>query len=305
MNESQVRSEDTRIGQPFNPFRLFTGIFIPDGMVRSTSISPGAKLTYARLTRYAGQDGKCYPAVETLATEIALSARQAQRYLAELEREHLVRRITRYCGRAQTSNGFEFLWHEMFQERLLDRAGEGVTTVAPHRVTDPSPHPVTDPSPKESQIEESHLKEKHRQADSRHASPKTGEGSRRRGNHNQDPGLRICGACKDRRRRGEAKAHLDRLGCHRRQQQARGFHGRRTAASEPALLDHPIGGAIQAVCRRHPSGPKRGLEPERPAGPEESAALLEMVLRSPAECFHSRLRRAHPRGHVLSTGSTE
>ncbi len=190
MAEAQVRSADTRIGQPFNPFRLFTGIFIPDGMVRSTSISPGAKLTYARLTRYAGQDGKCYPAVETLAAEIALSARQAQRYLAELEREHLVRRITRYCGRAQTSNGFEFLWHEMFQERLLDRAGEGVTTVAPHRVTDPSPHPVTDPSPKESQIEESHLKEKHRQADSRHASPKTGEGSRRRGNHNQDPGLR-------------------------------------------------------------------------------------------------------------------
>jgi hypothetical protein len=38
MNESQVRSEDTRIGQPFNPFRLFTGIFIPDGMVRSTSV---------------------------------------------------------------------------------------------------------------------------------------------------------------------------------------------------------------------------------------------------------------------------
>jgi hypothetical protein len=97
--------------------------------------------------------------VETLAAEIALSARQAQRYLAELEREHLVRRITRYCGRAQTSNGFEFLWHEMFQERLLDRAGEGVTTVAPHRVTDPSPHPVTDPSPKESQIEESHREE--------------------------------------------------------------------------------------------------------------------------------------------------
>lgn len=76
MAESQVRSEDPRIGQPFNPFGLFTGIFIPDGMVRSTSISPGAKLTYARLTRYAGQDGKCYPAVETLAAEIAISARR-------------------------------------------------------------------------------------------------------------------------------------------------------------------------------------------------------------------------------------
>jgi len=198
MAEAQVRSADTRIGQPFNPFRLFTGIFIPDVMVRSTSISPGAKLTYARLTRYAGQDGKCYPAVETLATEIALSARQAQRYLAELEREHLVRRITRYCGRAQTSNGFEFLWHEMFQDRPVDRGGAGVTAevtaVAPHGVTDSSPHPVTDPSPKESHIEESHFEEKHRQADSRHASPKNGEGSRsssvRCGNLNEDSSLR-------------------------------------------------------------------------------------------------------------------
>ena len=46
--------------------------------VRGGTAEGGAKLTYARLTRYAGQDGKCYPAVETLATEIALSARQAK-----------------------------------------------------------------------------------------------------------------------------------------------------------------------------------------------------------------------------------
>jgi hypothetical protein len=79
MTESQVRSADTRIGRPFNPYRLFTGIFIPDGMVRSTIISAGAKLTYGRLLRYAGQDGKCYPAVETLAAEIGVSDRQVQR----------------------------------------------------------------------------------------------------------------------------------------------------------------------------------------------------------------------------------
>jgi len=47
-------------GQPFNRFLLFTGIFIPGGLVRANGISPGAKLAYRRLARYAGQDGECY-----------------------------------------------------------------------------------------------------------------------------------------------------------------------------------------------------------------------------------------------------
>jgi len=140
-----------QVGQPFNPFGLFTGIFIPDALVRSTTVSAGAKLTYGRLARYAGQDGKCYPAVDTLAAEIGLGGRQVQRYLTELERAHLIRRVIRYAGRAQTSNGFEFLWHEMFQKGVTDLSGEGVS--------DPSPHPVSHPSPKESQIEESQLEE--------------------------------------------------------------------------------------------------------------------------------------------------
>src|ERR1022692_3304478 len=84
------------VGQPFNPFGLFTGIFIPNALVRSTIISPGAKLVYGRLARYAGQDGRCYPAVETLASEVGLGERQVKRYLAELEREHLIRRVIRY-----------------------------------------------------------------------------------------------------------------------------------------------------------------------------------------------------------------
>jgi len=140
-----------QVGQPFNPFGLFTGIFIPDALVRSPTLSPGAKLVYGRLARYAGQDGKCYPAVDTLAAEIGLGGRQVQRYVAELERAHLIRRVIRYAGRAQASNGFEFLWHEMFQD--------GVTDVSPEGVSHPSPHRVSHLSPKESQIEESQFKE--------------------------------------------------------------------------------------------------------------------------------------------------
>jgi hypothetical protein len=72
-----------QVGQPFNPFRIFTGIFIPEALVRSDLVSPGAKLAYGRLARYAGQDGRCFPAVETLAQEIGVGKRQAQRYVSD------------------------------------------------------------------------------------------------------------------------------------------------------------------------------------------------------------------------------
>lgn len=113
------------VGQPFNPFRIFTGIFIPDGLVRAKGISPGAKLAYGRLARYAGQDGRCYPSVGALASEIGIGERQAQKYIAELERARLIRRVRRFSDRAQTSNAFEFLWHSVF-EGVNDRSGEGV-----------------------------------------------------------------------------------------------------------------------------------------------------------------------------------
>ena len=120
-----------QVGQAFNPFGLFTGIFIPDALVRSMTISAGAKLTYGRLARYAGQDGNCYPAVPTLAAEIGMSTRQTHNYLAELERHKLIRRVCRFAGRAQTSNAFQFLWHVLLEEGVKKAAPEGVQDSAP------------------------------------------------------------------------------------------------------------------------------------------------------------------------------
>ena len=140
-------------GDRFNPYQMFTGLFIPEGLARSGSISAGAKLAWGRLGRYAGADGKCYPAMKTLGAEIGVGERQAQRYVAELERVQLIRRVSRFAAQAQTSNAFEFLWHDVFLTGVTDMSGEGVSHT--------SPREVTDPSPKESQIEESHLEEKH------------------------------------------------------------------------------------------------------------------------------------------------
>jgi DNA-binding transcriptional regulator YhcF (GntR family) len=138
-------------GEAFNPYRMFTGLFIPEVLARSDRISAGAKLAWGRLARYAGENGQCYPSVKTLASEIGVGERQTQKYLVELEKAKLIRRRSCFADRAQTSNTFEFLWHEMFQEGVNDSSGEGVNYS--------SPRGVNDHSPKESHIEENHTEE--------------------------------------------------------------------------------------------------------------------------------------------------
>jgi hypothetical protein len=150
---SRAKGVGLQPGQPFNPYGMFTGIFIQEALVRCASISAGAKLAWGRLARYAGADGRCYPTMKTLAEEIGVGERQAQKYVAELERKKLIRRVSRFRGRGQTSNSFEFLWHTVFQEGVNDRSGEGVNNR--------SGEGVNDSSPKESQSEESQPEESH------------------------------------------------------------------------------------------------------------------------------------------------
>src|SRR5260370_14205433 len=120
-----------RPGEPFSPYRMFTGLFIPEGLARCSSISAGAKIGWGQLARYAGEDGRCYPTVKTLGCEIGVGPRQAQKYISELEKARLIRRVERFANRAQTSNAFEFLWHELFQKGVNDRSGEGVNDDSP------------------------------------------------------------------------------------------------------------------------------------------------------------------------------
>jgi hypothetical protein len=78
----------TRVRETFNPVRRFIGIFIPESLVRYPHLSPSAKLAYGRLLRYAGEGGRCFPAVNTLAKEIDLRALQTLSSLAELAGTH-------------------------------------------------------------------------------------------------------------------------------------------------------------------------------------------------------------------------
>jgi hypothetical protein len=89
--------------------------------------------------------------MKTLGEEIGVGERQAQKYVSELERKEMIRRVSRFSGRGQTSNAFEFLWHPIFEQGVNDRSGEGVN--------DRSGGGVNDRSPKESHSEESHFEE--------------------------------------------------------------------------------------------------------------------------------------------------
>jgi hypothetical protein len=59
---------------------------IPLAVMHDHGVSPAAKLTYARLLLYAGRNGLCNPAQETLAGEVCLSSRQLRTVLSELKR---------------------------------------------------------------------------------------------------------------------------------------------------------------------------------------------------------------------------
>jgi hypothetical protein len=123
-------------GDPFNPYRLFNGLFVPEALAQFSDVSPGAKLAYGRLARYAGQNGKCFPATDTLGAELGVSERQARRYVMELEKAGFIRRNPRFHGLGQASNEFEFLWHPVFEsDRQGSEAGEGRTDTSGGRQT--------------------------------------------------------------------------------------------------------------------------------------------------------------------------
>src|SRR4051794_39338921 len=110
------------IGEPFNPFGRFNISPIPEAISRYRSLSPGAKLIYGRLCRYAGEDGKAYPSVGTLGDECGLSGNQARRYIRELKAVKLIE--TKACSGG--TNHYSFLWHPAFNgDRGEDPEGPG------------------------------------------------------------------------------------------------------------------------------------------------------------------------------------
>jgi hypothetical protein len=154
-------------GQPFNPYKRFPGAQVPEGICRYKGLSPGAKLVYGRLCRYAGEDGAAYPSMSTLAEEVGMGETQAREYVKELEvaRFLCVDRENRHYRKDGSggSNNYVFLWHAAFSGDTgqFRKAPPPLrkTGGVPHRKTVP-PTPSVDRTRRESvsreSVQESH-----------------------------------------------------------------------------------------------------------------------------------------------------
>lgn len=59
---------------------------VPNFILKSEALSPGAKLAYAMLLHYAWQNDFCFPGQERLAKDMGVGKRSVIRFMAELER---------------------------------------------------------------------------------------------------------------------------------------------------------------------------------------------------------------------------
>jgi len=86
---------------------------VPSEILRNPNLLSSEKLVFARLTQFAGGKGRTWPSIERIAEEVALSVPQTRRCVSALESKGLIRRLAR-SGRP---NEFEFLWHELYEQR--------------------------------------------------------------------------------------------------------------------------------------------------------------------------------------------
>ena len=109
-----------KIGESFNPHRLFVGLFIPNSIARCKDLSQTAKLCLGRLFQFAGHDGEAYPSMEVLSEGIGISKRQCVRAVKELEEYGLIR-VIRPEGKDRILNKpsrYLFLWHSIYESEV-------------------------------------------------------------------------------------------------------------------------------------------------------------------------------------------
>jgi hypothetical protein len=113
-------------GQRFNPFGLFTGVWIPDFISMDKDLSLLAKFTYGRLLRYAGKNGMAWPAQETLAEEIGRGATQIKDALKELVTAGYLE-VEKPTGKDRLmhkTNRYHFIWREDYTKFSMGNDGE-------------------------------------------------------------------------------------------------------------------------------------------------------------------------------------
>jgi len=63
---------------------------VPNHILESDKISPGAKLTYTMLLKYAWQNDFCFPGQDRLGKDMGVSRRSVNTYIQELETKKFI-----------------------------------------------------------------------------------------------------------------------------------------------------------------------------------------------------------------------
>lgn len=88
---TQKETIDMTVGEPYSPYRIFTGIVIPQGLLECRDISLGAKVCLARLWKYCGRRTYCWPKQDEMSSELGVSERTIRSYIGELESGQFIR----------------------------------------------------------------------------------------------------------------------------------------------------------------------------------------------------------------------
>ena len=72
---------------------------VPNHILRSDKMSPGAKLTYAMLLSYAWQNDYCFPGQDRLARDMGVTRQSANTYIKELSTKGFIKITRRGQGR--------------------------------------------------------------------------------------------------------------------------------------------------------------------------------------------------------------
>ena len=135
--------EGVKIGEPFNPYRVFLGSFLPNALLRYDGLSSTDKLVWARLAQYAGERGYCYPSYDQLAQELGISSRSAIRSVDHLIKERFIAKIEENRGGAGRVNLYRFLFHECLDQGGRRAPDEQKTVTKSHCSNGDKMSPIT------------------------------------------------------------------------------------------------------------------------------------------------------------------
>ena len=115
------------VGQEFNPYKMFTGYWVPESIMPYTGITNGAKLCLSVLYRFMGTNEVAWPSQSQLAERMGCSERSIHAYIDELESDGFIKSTRLGLG---MTNRYTARWHRIFEETGTPRTATIADQVA-------------------------------------------------------------------------------------------------------------------------------------------------------------------------------